>query len=164
MVGTETGAVRWLNAETGELLAVTTDAHHREVFAVAFSADGLQVASVGGDGMVAIWDPSSLRPIGSFRGHMHASYAVAFSPDGRRLATGCAGEPEAVKLWDLSTETPHELIAPVGQGWAFGFVGFSPDGQWLAACNNEGKLYLWHGPSWEEIEAAEKKTQGSPSP
>jgi WD40 repeat protein len=164
MVGTKIGAVRWLNAETGELLATTTDVHHREVFAVAFSADGLQAASVGGDGMVVIWGPSSLRPISSFRGHMHASYAVAFSPDGRRLATGCACEQEAVRLWDLSMETSHELIAPVGDGWIFGFVGFSPDSRWLAACSLEGRLYLWHGPPWEEIRAAEKKTQGSPSP
>jgi WD40 repeat protein/serine/threonine protein kinase len=164
VVGTDTGAMHWLDAETGELLATATDAHHREVFAVAFSADGLWAASVDGDGMVAIWDRPLLRLIGSFRGHMHASYAVAFSPDGRRLATGCAGEQEAVKLWDLSTETPHQLIAPVGDGWIFGFVGFSPDGQWLAACSLEGKLYLWRAPSWEEIEAAEKKTQGSPSP
>jgi hypothetical protein len=64
----------------------------------------------------------------------------------------------------LSAETPHELIALGGDGWIFGFVGFSPDGQWLAACSLEGKLYLWRAPSWEEIEAAEKKMPGHPAP
>ena len=31
-------------------------------------------------------------------------------------------------------------------------LAFSPDGQWLAACNYQGDLHLWHAPSWEEIE------------
>ncbi len=67
-----------------------------------------------------------------------------------------------VKLWDMSTH--RELMTLPGRGSLFYFVGFSPDGQWLAACGLEGKLHLWQAPSWEEIEAAEKKTQGSPSP
>ncbi len=45
----------------------------------------------------------------------------------------------------------------------FFFVAFSPDGQWLAACNSEGKLHLWRAPSWAEIETAEKQ-EGSHGP
>jgi WD40 repeat protein len=81
---------------------------------------------------------------------------VTFSPDGRRLATGGGADRDAVKLWDLSTH--RELMTLSGQGSLFQFVVFSPDGRWLAACNNEeGKLHLWRAPSWAEIEAEEKK-------
>ncbi|MHC4692875.1 MAG: WD40 repeat domain-containing protein [Planctomycetota bacterium] len=86
---------------------------------------------------------------------MQGAHAVAFSPDGRRLATGGDGR-EAVKLWDVSTR--RELLRLPGQGTLFSYVAFSPDGIWLAACNYwEGKLHLWRAPSWEEIEAAESR-------
>ena len=69
-VGIATGALRWLNAETGELLATTTGGHRHGVLGIAFSGDGLRAASVAPDGTVAIWDPSSFQLIAAFKGHM----------------------------------------------------------------------------------------------
>ena len=156
------GAVYWLNAETGEVLATKTDVHRHSVVGMAFSADGTRAASVAEDGTVAIWDPSSFKlVVPPFKGHMLGAHAVAFSPDGRRLATGSGGGREAVKLWDLSTQTPSELMALLpGQGSLFSFVAFSPDGRWLAARSMEGNLHLWRAPSFAEIEAEEKKQSG----
>jgi WD40 repeat protein/serine/threonine protein kinase len=159
--GTERGAVHWLNAETGEVLATRSNAHQAPVVGIAFSADGTQAASVGWDGKLAIWNPSSFQLIDSFKGHLLGTHAVAFSPDGHRLATSSVGR-EAVRLWDLSTH--RELITLAGQGSDFIFVAFSPDGRWLAACNKEGQLHLWRAPSWAEIEAEEKKLENRQSP
>jgi WD40 repeat protein/serine/threonine protein kinase len=159
-IGTQTGAVHWLNAETGELLAATSAAHRHLVGGLAFSADGTRAASVAQEGTVALWDPSSLQLIVSFKGHMQGAHGVAFSPEGRRLATSGGGR-EAVKLWDMATY--RDLITLSGQGSVFSFVAFSPDGKWLIACNGEGHLHLWHAPSWEEIEAAERQ-KGSYEP
>ena len=161
--GTETGALHWLNAETGEVLATRSDAHWLPVRGIAFSADGKRAASVAWDGTLALWDPSSFRRMTDpfFKGHLMGAHWVAFSPDGRRLATSSVGR-EAVKLWDLLTY--RELITLAGQGSSFHFVAFSPDGQWLAACNSQGQLHLWRAPSWAEIEAAEKKLENRQSP
>jgi len=114
-IGTQTGAVHWLNAETGELLAATSAAHRRHLVGkITFSADGTRAASVAEDGTVALWDPSSLQLIVSFKGHMQGAHGVAFSPEGRRLATGGGGR-EAVKLWDMATYrdliTAHPVFA-----------------------------------------------------
>ncbi|MCX5643356.1 MAG: serine/threonine protein kinase [Phycisphaerae bacterium] len=155
------GAMRWWNAETGELLATTTGGHRRNAKRVVFSGDGSRVASVATDGTVALWDPSSFQLIAAFKGHANAAHGAAFSPDGRRLATG-GGSRDPVKLWDLSTH--RELMTLSGQGSAFSFVDFSPDGRWLAACSGEGRLHLWFAPSWEEIEAAEKRQKSTQSP
>jgi WD40 repeat protein len=152
------GAMHWLNAETGELLKTTEGPPPGPPYTnikVAFSHDGSQVASVSMHGTVALWDPSSFQLIAAFRGHMEAAHGVAFSPDGRRLATGGGSSRDAVKLWDLSTH--REFMTLSGQGSMFRFVAFSPDGRWLAACSSEGKLHLWRAPSWAEIEAAEKQ-------
>jgi WD40 repeat protein/serine/threonine protein kinase len=153
-IGTLTGAVHWLSAETGELLTATSAAHRQIVGNIAFSADGTRAASVAQCGTVALWDPSSLRLIVSFKGHMQAANGVTFSPDGRRLATGGGGR-EAVKLWDMATY--RDLMTLSGQGSVFSFVAFSPDGKSLIACNREGHFHLWRAPSWEEIEAAERQ-------
>jgi WD40 repeat protein len=160
LVGAVRGVVRWINAETGELLAATTDAHRHELSGIAFSEDGSRAASVAYDGTLAIWDPSSFQLIYAFKGHMQGAHAVAFSPDGRRLATGGDGR-EAVKLWDVSTR--RELLILPGQGTLFSYAAFSPDGIWLAACNWKGKLHLWRAPSWEEIEAEEKRLESGKS-
>jgi WD40 repeat protein len=59
-----------------------------------------------------------------------------------------------VKIWDLSTH--RALMVLPGQG-LMSTVAFSPDGQWLAACSAKGELHLWHAPSWDQIEAAERQ-------
>jgi WD40 repeat protein len=161
VVGTETGVVHWLNAETGDILATRSDAHRHSVVGIAFSADGTQAASVGYDGRVAIWNPSSRELITAFKGHLLGAHRVTFSPDNRRLATVSVGR-EAVRLWDVSTH--QELITLARQASAIAFVAFSPDGCWLAACSEEGQLYLWRAPSWEEIEVAEKSSASEQSP
>lgn len=155
------GALCWLNAETGEPLATTSAGHRHPVVGVTFSGDGSRAASVAEDGTVAIWDPSSFQLIAAFKGHMQGAHGVAFSPDGRRLATGGTGR-DTVKLWDLSTH--RELTTLPGQGSLFYFVAFSCDGRWLAACSREGNLHLWRAPSWAEIEAEEKSLKSGQSP
>ena len=161
---TDTGAMHWLNAESGELLAKTTGSDRLTHKAqVAFSGDNSQVISASGNGTVALWDPSAFKLIAELDGHILGAFGVAFSPDDRRVATGGGTSRDAVKLWDLSTH--RELITLPGQSTVFFYVAFSNDGRWLAACNGiEGDLNLWYAPSWEEIEAEEKRLESGQSP
>jgi WD40 repeat protein len=154
---TKEETMHWLNGETGELIETTSrpPGPLPPRAKVAFSGDGSKVASVSAYGTVALWDPSSFRVIEAFKGHMLGAHGVAFTADGRRLATGGGSSPDAVKLWDPVTR--RELLTLSGQGSIFASVVFSPDGRWLAACSMEGRLNLWRAPSWEEIEAAEKR-------
>jgi WD40 repeat protein/serine/threonine protein kinase len=75
---------------------------------------------------------------------------AAFSPDGKRVATGQFGG--AVRLWDA--ETGKELLTlqgvQKGPGSDVWGVAFSPDGQLVAACDQRGNLVFWDATNGKE--------------
>ena len=66
-------------------------------------------------------------------------HAVAFSPDGRRLAS--ASDDGTVRLWDPATGA--ELAALTGHTGQVTAVAFSPDGRRLASAGWDGTVRLW---------------------
>jgi WD40 repeat protein len=110
------------------------------VICLAYSPDGRWLASTSGnDGPIrlrGLEGQPAARLIGR---HSRTRNAVAFSPDGRTLAT--AGEEGTVRLWDLATGT--ELRRVGGPGDRLTGVAFSPDGRLLAATGTDADIRLW---------------------
>ena len=80
-------------------------------------------------------------------GHTSAVNSVAFSPDGKTLAT--ASDDNTVKLWD--TASRKELTSLSGHSSAVYSVAFSPDGKSLATASVDRTVKLWDIASGREL-------------
>ena len=80
----------------------------------------------------------------TLKGHSDDVRSVAFSPDGKRLASGSGDD--TIKLWD--TITGNELLMLKGHSGDVHSVAFSPDGKCMASGSRDKTIRLWDALNW----------------
>jgi WD40 repeat protein/serine/threonine protein kinase len=159
--------VHLADASTGQRIH-TFPSHAHEVRSVAFSRDSKRLASGDAGGAVGVWETATgkdlfllkaydegVRPL-AFRPEVRA---VAFSPDGRWLAAGCADG--LVKIWDAATGQRLRHLA-ANHCWVHN-VAFSPDlsqyasdqdrsdpATQLASASGGGEVILWNAATGQQ--------------
>jgi RNA polymerase sigma factor (sigma-70 family) len=123
--------------------------HGHAVTAVAFSPDGTLVASSSGffDMSVVLWDAATGKEVRRLGGDVGWVFALAFSPDGKALATG--DRAGTVRICDVSTG--RELSSFRAHDVEVHALAYSPDGKSLASCA-DGTLALWDPATGREVQ------------
>ncbi len=151
---TESATVHVLDAETGAPVLALPQAGP----AVAFSPDGQFLASAtwkpGSRGealpdqasAIKLWEFPGGKEVLRLEGHGGAVFALAFAPNGKRLAS--ASLDRTVKVWDL--KAGRELSTYRGHtGWVEG-VAFESSSLWVASVDTDNSVRVWDAATGSE--------------
>jgi WD40 repeat protein len=118
---------------------------------MAFSPDGAELATTAGTSkFVTLWHASTGEPAGKLAGHTRHARGVAYSPDGKFIAS--TQNTTVTNVWDRTT---NKIVACLKtEGWCIESLAFRPDssalavptdqsvGEWLCADFNDPKKLL----------------------
>jgi WD40 repeat protein len=122
-------------------------------FRCAFSPDGDQFATASIDeNVVRLWDTQDASKMRPLNGRPGVIWDVAFSPDGRLLASCSEGQNKGrgdgrgrglIEIWETGT---GRALATFNDDstWGITAVAFSPDGKTLASGDGDGNIKFWH--------------------
>jgi WD40 repeat protein/serine/threonine protein kinase len=142
------GTVRFWDAATGQTQSVVSDPQGDAIGCCVVSPDGATLATASSRrsdegqhlGLIYLWNLPTMTVRHVLRGHTDEVFSLAFSPDGRTLAS--SSRDRIIRLWDARTGRERASL-PGHKGWVY-CVTFSQDGNYLASAGQGGELKLWN--------------------
>ena len=136
--------------------------HAAPVAQLTFSPDNQTLAAHDANETISVWAVASGQRLNSYRLHLAAIQALAFSPDGHRSIYSCVNA--TVYWWDRSQPIQAQVtVRLVGHRYRAHTVAFSPDDALIATADFAGRLRLWYSgnrttDSWSSRELLDAQT------
>ena len=151
----------WLDVETGQGYVKKIDV--QSILRIPYSGVSAltydKIAIGSADGEIQLWDPKTGKQLSIFKGHSrsagmwgHQVLALAFSPDGTKLASG--SKDNTTRLWDSNNDewiTLQEKYTGYGLAPWTNVVAFSPDSKMLASGSTNKTVQLWDTTTGEPL-------------
>ncbi len=140
--------IRLWDTQTGES-HTTLKGHTDRIFSIWLSGDGTTLASASRDNTIRLWDTQTGEVRKTFDlEHTEEILEMAFSPDGKTIATWAWGWDTPIRLWDVQTGKLHKMLKGQERDVVYE-MAFSPDGKTLASAMNEGTVRIWDAQTGE---------------
>ena len=156
------------------------EGHRDKIYAVARSPDSRRLASASFDGTVRIWPLQEDGKAGAETSATVLSegssggarmYALAWSPDGRRLAAG--SRDSRILIWNIAADAetaasetvalPQQALSPGHLGTVYS-LSWSPDGRFLASGSQDGTVGIWNVTTREDDEGEDANASSDGPP
>ncbi|MEL6148933.1 MAG: WD40 repeat domain-containing protein [Chloroflexota bacterium] len=152
-----------ISAEKQTIAQITVlhSAHEGKITSMAFSPDGMTLATAGTDNDIQMWDMSTGGQIATLVDHKADVTSLSYSPDGKTLASSSGyfnnRDDNTVRLWDAEECTPKSTFNKHKERVVD--VVMHPRGELIVSADATGRLYIWRAFNGEVLRSID-----TPSP
>src|SRR5262249_33452666 len=139
-------AIVW-DARSGNELFTVSGNHKRWILRAVFSPDNKQIATVGDDRVITLWDAQTGQTLRELKGHEQLVEDVALMPAGDRIAT--TSRDNTIRLWNVMT---GQEISRFPTNSHIRSIVFDGDGHRIFSAGRGGAIDIWDTATGQKLE------------